>query len=80
MLVHVFLLVPHIVVLLELSESRGTCPYASLSMMTTRDTMTAGTPGTGMKQGTDPFTLTFNSNPDFVDFGDSTHPIPPHLV
>lgn len=40
------LLLPYIVVLLVLDESRGTGPYVSLSMMTTRDTMTAGTPET----------------------------------
>lgn len=40
------LLLPYIAVLFELDKSRGTRPYVSVSMMTTRDTMTAGTPET----------------------------------
>lgn len=46
MLANLSLIFPYIAVLLEFNESRGTGPYTSLSMMTTRDTMTAGIPET----------------------------------
>ena len=46
---------PYISELLKLDESRETGPYASLSMMATSDTMTAGIPAgnTWIKQGID---------------------------
>lgn len=62
-----FLLLPYIAVLFELDKSRGTRPYVSVSMMATRDTMTAGTPETnGLREGFI-FKLKGSVSPKFVD-------------